>query len=59
MKIRFKSFTSVYPDNIDEMINQWLNKHENHVDIINWECCGGDERTTLIIRYYDYSEDTK
>ena len=54
--MRFKSFTCVYPDDIDKMINQWLNKQENPIDIISWRCCGGDERTTVVICYYDYSE---
>lgn len=58
MNMKFKSFTCVYPDDIDNMINQWLSKQENPIDIINWRCSGGDERTTVIIWYYDYSEVT-
>lgn len=56
MKLRFESFTTAYFDNIGKSINEWLDRQENPVDIISWRCCGGDERTTVVICYYDCSE---
>lgn len=54
--IRFKSFLAYYHENIGEMINNWIDSLNYPVDIINWKCCGGDERIRVIISYYDYSE---
>ena len=57
MKLRFTSFTTAYFNNIGKEINEWIDRQENPIDMINWRCCGGDERTTVVICYYDYSED--
>lgn len=56
MNIRFKSFLAYYSDDIGEMINSWLDSLNCPIDLINWKCCGGDDRIRVIISYYDYSE---
>lgn len=56
MNIRFKSFLANYYENIGEMINEWIDSLNCPIDIINWKCCGGDDRTRVIISYYDNSE---
>ena len=56
MNIRFKSFLAYYSDDIGEMINRWMDSLICPIDLINWKCCGGEDRIRVIISYYDYSE---
>ena len=56
MKLRFTSFTTAYFNDIGKTINEWIDRRKSPVEIINWKCCGGDERTTVVICYYDHSE---
>ena len=56
MNIRFKSFLAYHNENIGEMINTWIDSLKCPIDIINWECCGGDDRIRVIVSYYDCSE---